>query len=138
MTANDIKSPGAQLAGPQAEPAAAQSGFLARVKDLAPVVSTFILTVSFVAGVAGLMVSRFVVTPVLHEVEQQIDAVEQRLEDRIEGLEDAIDAKITDLADDSDERMDGISVQLAEVRTQLQMVVDELRRERTGGENDAD
>ena len=89
-------------------------------------------------AVGSFVVGQYFVTPHLREVEQQIDAVEQRLEDRIEGLEDAIDAKITDLADDSDERMDVISVQLAEVPTQLQMVVDELRGERTGGENDAD
>ena len=112
--------------------------FTAWVKAWGATAGGFTLFGTAVIGVCSIVIGQFFVTPNLREVEQQIDAVERRLETKIEGLEDAIDAKITDLDNNSDERMDSISVQLEGVRAQLELIVADLRAERTGGENDAD
>ena len=108
------------------------------MKVWGPAAGGFTLLISAIITAVGFAVGQFFVTPHLYEVEQQLDAAERRLENQIEDLEDAIDAKITALDGDSDERMDGISVQLEGVRAQLEMIVADLRAERTGGENDAD
>ena len=138
MTTNDVKPSGSQFGGSQVEPVANQNRFLGWAKAWGPAAGGFTLLGTAIIAVVSFVVGQFFVTPHLHEVEQQIDAVERRLEDRIEGLEDAIDAKITDLDDDSDERMDGISVQLEGVRAQLELIVADLQARRSSGENDAD
>ena len=132
-SADYIATPGGMLASSRSE-----NRVVAFLRTWGSPIGGLTLFGSAIVAVVSFVVGTFFETPYLREVEQQINEVERRLEDRIEGLENAIDDRINALDSASDERMDGISIQLEGVRAQLELIVADLRAERSGGENDAD